>query len=85
MYNSDLLIMLLWYWLLVSFLNVCICLCMEVADMCWRGMCSGGVLCICVCVNETNFDLDLVVFKGRVSRDFRPPVFFMIRTYLGHR
>ena len=28
--------------------------------------------------------LRVKVLKGSVSRDFRPPVFFMIRTYLGH-
>ena len=26
---------------------------------------------------------NLTVVKGSVSRDFRPPVFFMIRTHLG--
>ena len=28
-------------------------------------------------------ELEYLVLKGSVSQDFRPPVFFMIRTHLG--
>ena len=34
-------------------------------------------------VSKIYFTLMATIFKGSVSRDFRPPVFFMIQTHLG--